>query len=61
MAKQNTSTVRAARHAANDKSGIGSGKSAYSKKVLAGNQMYGDGKRCCAHRIKLSGHPQVQS
>lgn len=27
------------------------GKSRYAQKVRSGNQMYGDGKRCCGHGL----------
>lgn len=58
MAKQNTHTVRAARHDRNGVNPDGSGKSNYSKKVREGKQMYGAGSgpnSCCAHRIRLAG------
>lgn len=37
------------------KMGHGKGSSRYAQKVKAGNQMYGDGKRCCGHRFGKQG------
>lgn len=36
--------------------GVGKGNSRYAQKVASGKQLYGDGHRCCAHRLnRISG------
>ncbi len=48
--KRNKQSTRAMRHRLTAAIAGGT-KSRYAQKVNAGNQMYGNGKRCCGHRF----------
>lgn len=58
--KRNKTSTRAMRHRTTLETKK-RGTSRYALKVKAGKQMYGDGKVCCAHRIKLAGIPQPEA
>jgi hypothetical protein len=58
--KRNKSSTRAMRHRTTLQTKK-SGTSRYALKVKAGKQMYGDGKVCCGHRIRIAGVPQPQA
>lgn len=55
--KRNKTSTRAMRHRTTLETKK-AGTSRYAVKVKGGKQMYGDGKVCCAHRIKIEGVPQ---
>ena len=55
--KRNKTSTRAMRHRTTLETKK-AGTSRYAVKVKGGKQMYGDGKVCCAHRIKIAGVPQ---
>jgi len=50
MSRGSRTTRKAKKQKKLQQMGAGKGNSKYAQKVKSGNQMYGDGKRCCGHR-----------